>query len=236
MSYNKHNKKLEKMNYDFEDMSGKQVVHVVRGMDLKRAEKLDRWTTNMDVENCALRGDKARREFHEHKTKIYNPPTEAVPEPDTPIVFSESLRHDMLRADILRVMKSELNDIAHSSKRVKYFFSSTIRKQVLYALILGTLDHKGVTIGYLSELFKTARSTVRKVIKDALAAEWIIKKDLDKDTTVYYATDITVNTYYMRLRRQYVAASPHSLLRMITYESLVSFEDSWHEQYKNEND
>ena len=236
MSYNKHNPKLTRMNYDFEDMTGKQVVHVPRGLDHERASQLDRWTTNRDVENCALRGDNARDAYHRTITKIYNPPTEDNPKPDTPVVFSGSLRHDMLRADILRVIKSELNDIAHESKRVKYFFSSTIRKQVLYALILGTLDNKGVTIGYLSELFKTARSTVRKVIKDALAAEWIIKKELDKDTCVYFATDVTVNTYYMRLRRQYVDASPHSLLRMITYESLVSFEESWHENYKNMND
>ena len=95
---------------------------------------------------------------------------------------------------------------------------------------MGTLDNKGVTIGYLSGLYKTARSTVRKVITDSLEAGWITKKCFDGSET-YIATDTTVNTYYTRMRRQYAEVSAQSIMRTITYESLCKFEDEFNSKF-----
>lgn len=227
MSYDKHNPTLRRLSFDFNNWKyPKESVYVPEGVTVDRALALDRQTANGDYKTDPLGFDN-RKSWHEHKAK-YNKKND-----DVLMLHSEILRHDTLRLHLIEDLTRAISDTKHDSKRLRYFTSNYVRYQFWAMSCLATLDNGVVTIGFVAETLNIARTTLRKVIKECLEADWITAHEVDGNVA-YQATDQTVNTYFLRMRRFYVDTTPAAQTRKTAYESLVRYENEWERKYSIE--
>ncbi len=231
MSYTKYTKEIKKMRRDFMSERTQSIVHCPTGVTMERCHQLDSWVTNKiagSKEGLPARTRELRSGWHETKAKFNNDDMNNVP-----LVYSESLRHDTLRADLVKNIKQMITDDEHPSKRLSYFSSTKLRYELFLILVLATVDNETVSASYISNIFNESNSSVRRELKICLEAGWIVEHKID-NVIGYMATSETVNTYYHRLRRLFIgknAVSANSLLRMSNFASLCSYEDDFNSKF-----
>tara|TARA_R100000544_G_C2225517_1_gene60381 strand:- start:1648 stop:2355 length:708 start_codon:yes stop_codon:yes gene_type:complete len=226
MAYDRHNSTIQRMSIDFSSwVYPSESVHCPSGVTMERAYQSDRHHLNGDVASDYVGNGEFREKWLE--SKMFWSTTN---KRDVPFTHGEAVRHDVTRLSLMEEIRKSVDDHEHDSKRLTYFASNYVRYQFWCMACLAAMENEVVTIGYVAETLSIPRTTLRKVIKECLDAGWITAHEVDANMG-YMATDETVNTYYLRLRRNYQNMTTTAMSLKSSFESLIKYEDKFNARF-----